>query len=124
MKLLDTSAWVEYFKGSETGKKVKAYLESQPCFTCALTLAEIARWFVENNHQVTFAIEQIKQNSVVIMFEEEVLVSAGKNYPPLRKISKAISMIDVIIFMTAYVHGLTLVSTDSDFRGLRGVEML
>lgn len=124
MKLLDTSAWVEYFKGSEKGRKVASFLEEEPCFTCALTLAEISRWFVENNHDIDFAVEQIKQNSVLIMFEEKVLVEAGKNYPSLRKISKAISMIDVIIFITAYFHELTLITTDSDFRNLQGVEML
>ena len=124
MKLLDTSAWVEYFKGSEKGVVVKQILEVSEVYVSALTLAEISRWVYENGGDVLFAIENIKKNAVVLPLEDSILVESGIQYVNLRKIKKKISMIDVIIYVTSAVHGLVLVPGDSDFKGLMGVELI
>ena len=124
MKLLDTSAWVEYFKGTEKGLVVKQWLENEGMYTCLITLAEISRWFQENNGDVSTAVEQIRQNSILLPLEEFILIESGKHYVALRKLRPKIGLIDVIIYVTARIHDLKLITSDSDFKGLPQVEML
>lgn len=123
MKLLDSSAWVEYFKGTPIGSNVKKILQ-EGAATSAISLTEIAKWVQENEGDVAFAIKQMKQNTIIIPLEEPILVESGKQYVCLRKIQKSIGMIDVIIYITALIHGLSLVTTDNDFRGLPETELL
>lgn len=124
MKLLDTSAWVEYFQGSEKGKKVRNFLVEPEIYTSAMTLAEISRWFTENNISVDMGITQIKTNSIIIDVEERVLVESGRKYVALRKIKPKIGLIDAIIYVTAVQHNLTLITGDFDFKGLPDVEII
>ena len=123
MKLLDSSAWVEYFKGTATGSNIKTILE-EGAATSAISLAEIAKWAQENGADVTQVITQMKKNAIVISLEEPILIESGKQYVRLRKIQKSIGMIDVIIYITALIHGLQLITTDNDFRGLPETEFL
>lgn len=123
MKLLDTSAWIEYFRGSTQGEIVKMEL-SKEAATSAITLAEISQWFTKNNSDVSVAIEHIKRNSILIELEEDILVESGKLYVKLRPTRAKIGLIDAIIYMTAQIHGLSLLTSDSDFQGLPQVEML
>lgn len=103
---------------------VKEFLQQGVACTSVLTLAEISRWFSENNYDVSFSISHIKQLSVLLELEEEILVEAGKQYQNFRKASKAISMIDIILYLTAQRHQLDFITTDSDFAGLQGVKLL
>lgn len=124
MRLIDTSAWVEYFKGTPKGKKVKAMIAEGETYTSAITLAEITKWFNENNLPVEIALHQIKTNSILIPVEEEILIESGKLYTHLRKRKPKIGLIDVIIYSSALLHDLTLITKDSDFSGLPKVEMI
>ena len=124
MKLLDTSAWVEYFKGSEKGRKVLKVLEEEEIYTSAITFAEITRWVVDNRGNVDSVLSLIRRNSVIIQLEEPILVESGKIYGQLRKIKKSIGLIDVIIYISALLHGLELVTGDYDFHGLPAVVMI
>jgi len=124
MKLLDTSAWVEYFKGSEKGRKVKLILAELPTYTSALTFAEISKWFADNHLPIEIGIKQIKINSIVLSIEEKVLIESGKRYALLRALKPKIGLIDTIIYVTARLHNLTLVTGDYDFKGLESVELV
>ena len=78
----------------------------------------------KNGGDVSFAINQMKKNAVIIPLEEPILVESGKQYVRLRQIQKSISLIDVLIYVSALVHGLSLITTDNDFRGLPGIELI
>lgn len=124
MKLLDTSAWVEYFKGTEKGSIVRTILAENTVYTSAITLAEITKWLSENNLDSGLPIRQIKINSVIIPLEEPILIESGRRYVLLRGVRPKIGLIDTIIYVSADLHALTLVTGDLDFRGLPHVEML
>ena len=115
---------MEFFKGSEKGAKVKEILDKEEICTSAITLAEITKWCVENNGDVKFILNQVKQNSIIIAVEEEILVEAGRVYGKIRAMSPKISLIDVIIYVSARKHDLILWITDKDFKNLLNVEML
>ena len=122
MKLLDTWAWIEYFKGSEDGFKIKKLIEKKEVYTSAISLAEISKWFYQNKCNVGLGVKQIKQNSIIINLEEDILIESGKKYVELRKIKKDIGLIDVIIYTTAISYGLALITKDPDLLELPSVE--
>lgn len=124
MRLLDTSAWVEYFRGTEKGAVVRTILAGGIAYTSAITLAEITKWLSENNLDSTIPLRQIKINSVIIPLEESILIESGRRYVLLRRVRPKIGLIDVIIYVSAHLHALMLVTGDSDFKGLPNVEML
>ena len=124
MKVLDTSAWIEYFKGTEKGAKVKCILAEEVVGTSVLTLAEMAKWCVETKSDWDKVIIQIKANSNLIPVEELILIEGGKLYPQLRKIKTKIGLIDVLIYVSTIFHEAELVTSDTDYAGLASVLML
>jgi hypothetical protein len=40
--VIDSYAWIEYFKGSEYGEKAKKYIENGNCATPTIVLAELS----------------------------------------------------------------------------------
>lgn len=123
--LLDTSCWVEYFKGTEKGKKIKGLMEKQEVFyTCPITIAEISVWCHKNNKPLQDFITSIKKLSVMLDMSEDILAESGKIYHEERKSNGKIGLIDCIIYATAQIHGLILLTKDTDFRNLKDIKML
>ena len=124
MKLLDTSVWIEYFKGSESGLIIKKIIEENEVYTSAITIAEISKWFSENGKDNGTALKQLKNNSITLYPNEEILVESGKKYTGLRKINKKIGMIDVIIYISSQLYNLELITKDLDFKNLPNVKII
>jgi predicted nucleic acid-binding protein len=122
MRLFDTSAWIEFFEGTNKGEYVKSLFSGS--FTSAITLAEICAWYEKNDKNPASAIAKIKKISMIIPVHEEALINAGFVYSQLRKQRKKIGLIDAIIYVTSQLHGLVLLTKDTDFRRLPGVELV
>jgi predicted nucleic acid-binding protein len=52
--LFDTSTWIEFFRGTERGKKVRQYFKTEENFTGIITLAEITNWRLKNELEDKF----------------------------------------------------------------------
>ena len=124
MKILDTSAWIEYFKGSKKGIKIKNLIENSCVHTSAISLAELSKWFYQNGVAFDLILEELKNNSNIIPLDEFLLIQSGKNFIDLRKIKKKIGLIDTIIYTAARTHNLALITTDQDFSDLVDVEII
>lgn len=126
MKLLDTWAWIEYFNGSEKGKKIKSILDEHYVAISAISLAELSKWFFQNKKSISFKtiLYQIKKHSIILPLDESILIESGKNYISLRKTQKNIGMIDSIIYTTADLYGYSIITGDQDFKGLPNVEII
>jgi len=123
--LFDTSVWVEYLSGTETGKKAKGILSKDGIVcTCPLSLAEISVWCHKNNADPQPFLQQIKTLSKLLDLSEDILVASGRIYSEGRKKNGKISLIDAIIYTSARFHNLELLTKDRDFEGLDMVKML
>lgn len=123
--LLDTSCWIEYFKRTEKGGKIKELMEKTGVlYTCPITIAEISVWCHKNNKPPKDFIAAIKNLSVLLDMGSDILAESGKVYYEERKQNDKIGLIDCIIYATAQVHGLTLLTTDTDFKNLKDVKIL
>lgn len=123
--LVDTSAWVEYFKGSDKGSRVASLLQQDHAvYTCPLTVAEISLWCQRNNHDPLPFVKKLNTLSTILHLSEDILITSGKIYYEERKRNGKIGLIDCIIYTTAVFHGLVLLTADRDFRTLPKVEFL
>jgi len=120
--LLDTSAWVEYFKDTERGRSIASMFETkQVFFTCSITIAEISVWCNKNKESSSKFIQKIKNFSELLDMSEDALIESGRIYNEQRRINGKIGLIDCLIYSTAQIHGLTLLTKDNDFKGMENV---
>ena len=123
--LLDTSCWVEYFEGTEKGKKLKDLMEKQNIFyTCPITIAEISVWCHKNSKLPQDFIDSIKKLSIMLDMSDDILAESGKIYNEERKKNGKIGLIDCIIYATAQIHGLILLTKDTNFKNVKDVKIL
>lgn len=115
--LLDTYAWIEYFKATEKGEKVKKLIENSNCFTSAISLAEISYFAQIQNLDKDEALTTVKQLSTIIDLEHQALESAGAIKAEKRKTVKDIGLIDSIIIAVSRTYQLPIVTGDSHFKG-------
>ncbi|MBI5047291.1 PIN domain-containing protein [Candidatus Micrarchaeota archaeon] len=126
--LLDTSAWIEYFKGTEKGQKVKDLLldSSIVIYFCPVTIAEISNWCYKNNELPWTQLNKLKNLAVELEITDEILIEAGRIHFEQRKTDEKskISLVDCLIYSTAAFHGLKLLTKDDDFKNLVDVVFL
>jgi len=122
--LLDTFAWIEYFLGSEKGKRVKRIIRERECFTSAISLAEISYWLAKHNYDQEKFLNSVKKLSILLSLDNDLLEAAGRiSYQKKKKI-KDFGMIDAIILATSRAYALPVVSGDKHFSEEEGTIIL
>ena len=120
MKLLDSFAWIEYFMGSERGAKVRGYVEGyEPLYIPSVCLSEIKSRYLRDKKDPTTRIEMIVERRFIVPLDKEIALLAAEV-----KQDHKLHTIDAIIYATAQHKGLTLVTGDQHFRGIRNVETI
>ncbi len=124
--LFDTSAWIEFFQGTEKGKKVREFLKSKENFTNIVTFAEVINWCLRNRleSKIRPYISAIKKGSQIIALDETIITLAGRlNYE--RKMAiKDWGMMDSFILATSLLYELKILTKDSQFKDLSNVVIL
>ena len=124
--VLDTYAWVEYFRGSPAGKRVKSLLESHALATPFLVIAELAD-FYEREKVTGFEkdLQFIEAKTTLLTFGKEVAIQAGKTKNEMRKKGrKQFGLADALILEIARSLQAKLVTGDTHFKGLEEIEFL
>jgi len=125
--LVDSWAWIEYFKGSEAGEKVKELLENsqEKVVVSVIIIAEVYNSFLRdyslpNNKRYAEASRKaMKQRSYVYDVDEEIAVDSAKV-----KHEKKWGLGDSIIYATAKREGAKVLTGDPHFKGLKDVMFL
>jgi predicted nucleic acid-binding protein len=120
MKTFDSWAWVEYFKGSAAGEKVRAMIESDELlFTPSVCLAEIRAKYLRENRDPTDRLGFIKSRTSIISVDAAVAETAAD-----LKLAHRLHMVDALVLACARSSKAELVTGDKHFRTLSGVVML
>ncbi|MEK6958046.1 MAG: PIN domain-containing protein [archaeon] len=119
--ILDTWAWIELFKGSAEGQKVKELLHSNKCYTSGISIAELSEWIEKGGADRKFVFRTIEGSSTVLEVNRETLELSGILKAEKRKTIKDFGMIDAIILATAKQYNLPVVTGDRHFRGENAV---
>ena len=126
MMLFDTSAWIEFFQGTENGKKVEDLLKREKHFTNVVTFAEVINWCLRNNleNKIKFYIEGIRKGSEIVNLDEPIITLAGRLNYERKKVVKNWGMTDSFILATSLLYDLKILTRDSQFKDLPNVGML
>ncbi len=126
--VIDTYAWIEYFRGSDKGKVVKEYLlGSMETYTPSIVLAELARkYFQENMPESTVRerLSVVAETTTIVGIDEELALEAGKIYMELVKhaekqgLKQKPSLNDAIILATARKLRARVITGDKHFKNL------
>ncbi len=120
--LIDSWAWIEYFKGSKLGEIVKSYVhDDQEIIVSTINLAEIYRWILRF-HEERIAEEKrmaIKDRCGIVDVDEEIAVAAARIKHEL-----GWGLGESLIYATARREGAKVLTGDFDFKGLDDIVFL
>lgn len=119
--LIDSWAWIEYFRGTPEGGLVKQLIQGRELLSSILTLAEIANWCERESLEPAYYIQSVKNLSGIIPLDEEIAETAGRMLTRLRQTSPGIGMIDALIYTQAAASRTELLTGDPHFKNLHGV---
>lgn len=121
MRVVDTSAWIEWLLGSETGIQVRqAFPPRDECVVPTIVQLELSKWlYRERLEDEADEVIAYTQKCLVVPLDTRIaLLAADLNRQ--HKLATA----DVIVFATAQVCRADLLTCDAHFRDLPGVAYL
>lgn len=123
--LLDTSAWIEYFDGSDAGKKVWEIIKNKNAiFTLPIIIAEVVSKFKRKGKDYQSAYRAILSNSKVIDTDPPTAKEAGILYIETRKKLESFGLIDALIVCEAKKSGATIITKDRHFTSFKHIILL
>ncbi len=104
MKVFDSFAWIEYFRGGQRANKVRDYVDGvMPIYTPAICLTEIMSKYFREDKDPSERIEFILDRSLIINTDAKVALLAAK-----MKQSFSLHTVDAIIYASSQSKGLPL----------------
>lgn len=122
--VFDSFAWIEYFKGSEQGVKVKNFLETGSVATPTMVLAELSDNYAKNELLTLWKkdLAFIISKTIIIDLDAEIANKAGAFKAEIRnKLKNNFSLGDAIVYQTAQKLGAKIVTGDYHFKNLQDV---
>lgn len=114
---LDSSAWIEFFSGSESGTLVNKHIESdETIYTPVIDLMEIKNKYVKENKQWKSRIEFICDRSIIIDVTSSISLEAATI-----KQKYGLHTIDAIVYASAQSMKSKLITKDKHFKNLAEV---
>jgi predicted nucleic acid-binding protein len=115
--LIDSWAWIEYFKGSKAGEKAKEIIEKydEDAVVSVINIAEVYKWILKF-YDENIAEEKrmfIKRRAYIREVDENLAVEAAK----IRH-EKGWGLGDSIIYATAIEMGAKILTGDPDLKDL------
>lgn len=121
MRLVDTSAWIEWLIGSPTGERVAAHLpEQSEWLVPTMVQLELSKWLTrevgEDRADQVIAFTQLCR---VVPLDTEIALAAAEACR-----THALATADAIVFATARAGNATLITCDAHFNGLPDVMLI
>jgi predicted nucleic acid-binding protein len=118
MRLVDTSAWIEWLIGSPAGERVAAALPDQADWlTPTIVQLELAKWLTrEAGEDRADQVIAFSQLCVIAPLDTEIALAAAEACRTHR-----LATADAIVYATARQFGAELLTCDAHFEGLPGV---
>ena len=117
MILVDSSVWIDYFRGLPTPQtdKLDALLGSEPLATGDLVLTEVLQGF-GSDRDFNQAKKLLTSLIVVDLAGQDIAIQAARNFRVLRTLGVTVrKTIDTVIATRCIESGFTLLYSDRDF---------
>jgi len=115
--LVDSSVWIDYFRGTTTpqAEKLDALLGNELIATGDLILAEVLQGFV-SDRDFNQAKKLMTSLVIVDLAGQNIAIQAAKNFRVLRSLGITVrKTIDTVIATRCIESGLPLLYSDRDF---------
>ncbi len=122
--VIDSYAWIEYFRGTEKGKEAKKFIESSKVATSAITLAELSEKYIRESQDFKEDVNFILSQAKVISLDTEIAIKAGAINFENKKVIKNWGMADSIVLATTRSLGAKVVTGDEHFRNIKDAIMI
>ena len=121
MRLVDTSAWIEWLIASPTGKAVKSEIPvREDWLVPTIVQLELAKWGIrEVGEDKADQIVAFAQMCRVVPLDTKIALAAAE-ICGRHKLATA----DAIVYATALEHGADLLTCDAHFDGLPSVTFI
>ena len=119
--LIDSYAWIEYFKGTEKGEIAGNFIENNSSITPSMVIAELTEKYKKENKEFEEDFNFILSQTKIINLDTEIAQSAGRiNFENKKKI-KNWGMADSIILAAAEKANVKIITGDKHFEGFNSV---
>ena len=121
MRLIDSSGWLEVFRGGPHADRVARLLaDPREILTPTIAVFEVYKVLKRDasEEDALQAVAQMFRTNVVPLSETLALEAADTS------LEHSLAMADAIVYATARSRGAELVTTDADLEGLPGVVFL
>jgi hypothetical protein len=115
--LVDSSVWIDYFRGAITAQteKLDALLDIEPLAIGDLILTEVLQGFT-SDRDFNKAKDLLTSLSIVEIGGADIAIQAAKNFRALRALGISVrKTIDTLIATRCIEGGFTLLHDDRDF---------
>lgn len=123
--VLDSFAWVEYFRDSPLGREVDRQLRRSRCATPTIVLAELAdKYTREGIPDLARDLDFIEARTTVVSLDRALAEEGGRLKTEMRATDPDVPLADAIVYATARRLRAEVLTGDPHFRGRRGVVYL
>ena len=118
LKVVDTSAWIEWLGKSDTGRKMQPdFPDPTDCILPSIVLFELAMWSLRTNTSKEHAdIMSLLDLCHFKELDRETIFAAID-----LQVDRLLPMADRLIYATAHRHGVKVLTCDAHFEGLPNV---
>lgn len=121
MRLVDTSAWIEWLIGSPTGKAMEGIIPARAEWLVPTIIQlELAKWLArEVGEDKADQVIAFTQMCVVVPLDTKIALAAAEIWSKYK-----LATADAIVYATALEHRAELVTCDAHFDGLSSVTFI
>ncbi len=121
LRVVDTSAWIEWLTGSTLGKKLGRQLpDKSQCIVPTIVQLELSKWLVrELGEEQADQMIAYTQKCIVTPLDTSIALLAADLHRD-HKLATA----DAIVYATARYQGAELLTCDAHFKGLPDVVLV
>ena len=118
MRVVDTSAWVEWLIGSALGRRMAAeFPVPQACVVPTIVQLELSKWLLrEADEDRADSVIAHTQTCVVVPLDTPIALLAAELHR-----RHQLATADAIVYATAQAQGADLLTCDAHFEGLPGI---
>ena len=124
--IIDSYAWIEYFKASAKGTNAKGFIEKEAneLFTLDVCLAEIKFWALGENLDFEEIKKIILSNSAIVeSFSSDWLEAAETKFEK-RKKHKNFGLVDALLLVKQKQLNATILTGDIHFKENQKIELI
>ena len=122
--VIDSSCWIEYLEGSESGEKVNEILNRDEIFALPINIAEVVSKVKRKKGDFELAYKSIISNASIIDITPKIAKNAGILHAEIKSKMPNFGLADALIITAAKSISARVLTSDEHFRGFKEAVMI